>query len=410
MDQNHKFEVCFLMHANLQYAEIPFSDKPQVVEKSYIPALEIFLRHPEVKAVMDFSGVTLEILARDYPHAIDYLRQLIKLGNVEICGGTYSNPMLPLIPLDHAKKQIDWFNKVFNRLFGDLGVKPVGFFPHEYFFDGSLVPLFTEFGFRWIPVNSIQLINSLSKRFNNPLKAPVKQNELEIKDYHGFDLFNPVKVTGALGTSIDGIVISGEFYELAHEVCSGAMSWDDYSKLLDNLNRTHNDHGSAFMFLGPSDLEFIGFYAPPYSNKFLETIKPEEFEKFLTNISSKDNINFVLPSEHLEHYPPQREVYLKTGGDALDLKYWTDDPDNQRLNYLQEQASRKISLAELKIQMLEKQKEDTNDKKEILEDAWHSMLLSENADGRGWMPLPEKRLFCFDQVLKADSLADKILK
>ena len=181
MFNSKKLTACFLVHANLQYAEIPSSQIKDVVDKSYIPALDIFINYPKVKVVMDFSGVTLEILAKDYPQVVERLRKLISSGNVELCGSTYAHPILPLIPLDHAKKQIEGFNEIYQSLFGDLGIKPVGFFPPEYFFDASLIPLFVEMGFKWIPVNSIQLVNSLSKRINNPLKPPLKQKELDRK-------------------------------------------------------------------------------------------------------------------------------------------------------------------------------------------------------------------------------------
>ena len=41
-----------LLHANILYAEIPFKNIPKVVENSYIPVINVFLKKPEIKVVL----------------------------------------------------------------------------------------------------------------------------------------------------------------------------------------------------------------------------------------------------------------------------------------------------------------------------------------------------------------------
>ena len=69
--------VCLILHANLQYAEIPTSEIENIVKKSYIPTLDLLIRSPKIKSIIDFSGVTLEIFAKDYPLILEKVRRLL---------------------------------------------------------------------------------------------------------------------------------------------------------------------------------------------------------------------------------------------------------------------------------------------------------------------------------------------
>ncbi|MCG3223878.1 MAG: hydrolase, partial [Candidatus Heimdallarchaeota archaeon] len=67
-----------ILHANLQYAEIPVDEIPNVVEQSYIPVLSLLLEIPNIAVVLNFTGVTLEILHNEYPEVIELLKKGIK--------------------------------------------------------------------------------------------------------------------------------------------------------------------------------------------------------------------------------------------------------------------------------------------------------------------------------------------
>ncbi|TFG10179.1 hypothetical protein EU534_01320, partial [Candidatus Heimdallarchaeota archaeon] len=42
---------------------------------------------------------------------------------------------------------------------------------------------------------------------------------------------------------------------------------------------------------------------------------------------------------------------------------------------------------------------------DITEEMWKHLLLAENSDGRGWDPIPERRLDCFSNAYEAIELA-----
>lgn len=81
------------------------------------------------------------------------------------------------------------------------------------------------------------------------------------------------------------------------------------------------------------------------------------------------------------------------------LDPWTRDPDNVRLDKLSADASIRIRQVEDQLNILEKFGFDVSKSIDTLKVAWKLLLLSENADGRGWNPIPERRLFCFNNLI-----------
>lgn len=398
--------ICLLIHANLQYAEIPSSEIENIVKKSYLPTLDLFIENPGVKTVIDFSGYTLEILEKDYPKVIEKLRLLIKQRNVEILGSTYANPILPLIPIAHAKRQIISFQQIFNRLFGDLRIKPIGFFPQEYFFDASIVSLLNELGYKWIPVHVNQIINSLNGNLNNSLKKPFKNTEIPKDKVIKQKALYPFRIIGALGSSIAGFGTYDRITNLrVHQLHDKKISWAKYFKLLDELLVGVNG-SQPFFFLGPSDMEFIGHFSFEGHNP----ISPTWLKNFCLKIASQKSFRFMTPREYLKKYPIAKQHYLKCGGDWASLELWTKDPDNERLNILCRDATNLLNQAENQLNIYQKFGFDTRKSKPVLQEGWKALMLAENADGRGWQPIAEKRLFCYNNAILAQKKAMEALE
>ena len=60
-------DTSLLLHANLLYAEFPFSEIPNVVDKSYLPVLEMLESNPQYKVILNWTGFTLEVLEGKFP-------------------------------------------------------------------------------------------------------------------------------------------------------------------------------------------------------------------------------------------------------------------------------------------------------------------------------------------------------
>jgi hypothetical protein len=403
--------ISFFLHANLQYAEFPRAATPLIVEQSYRPACQLFLRHPWARAVFEFSGYSLEILAADYPDVIDDLRALVRGGQVELCASTYANPILPLIPLDHARRQIAAFRRVYDDLFGDLGIAPAGFFPQEFALDASLIPLIRDAGYTWAPIMLNHYLASLAGHLNIIPDLPLRASA-NVPRAVDADTLHPFRIAGARGGDLVGIVNDPIWIDRLFELSNGVIAIDDVVAELATLHERHSPAGPAFVFLGPSDMEFVGLefrrLIPDW--RWPAPIRPDDLAGLLVRLRDLSFVRFATAREYLAEHPPANPpLYLKCGSDHPLLTPWTVDPDNERLNTLCREAADRIRLAEALLRLDARQGAGGHAAVRLLDDAWRAMLLAENSDGRGWLPIPERRLFCYDQALRAIDLADQAL-
>ena len=403
--------VSFFLHANLQYAEFPAAATPALVEESYLPVCELFLSHPWAKAVFEFSGYTLELLAADYPDVIDRVRTLMQRGQVELCGSTYANPILPLIPLDHARRQIALFQQIYDDLFGDLAAPPpAGFYPQEFALDPALVPLISSFGYRWVPVMLNHYMESLAEHLNVIPDLPLRASR-NLRREVAADLLHPFVIQGARGCRLVGFLNNPTTIDLLFECANGVIGPDDVVDALITLHQRYSATGPTFVFLGTSDMEFVGLnfrtFVPDW--KWARPIRPEHLSEILHRLRAQPFVRFATAREYLTAFPPQSApLYLKCGSDHPLLTPWTLDPDNERLNNLCREAADCLQLAEHQHRVA--RTDYASDLRPLLDAAWRAMLLAENSDGRGWLPIAERRLFCYDQALLALDLAEQALR
>jgi hypothetical protein len=403
--------VAFFLHANLQYAEIPPAAIPAVVEHCYRPACAIFLAHPWAKAVFEFSGYTLQVLAADYPDVIDAVRTLVGRGQVELCASTYANPILPLIPRDHARRHITLYQEIHAELFGDLAPQPGGFFPQEFALDAALVPLIRRAGYRWVPIFANHYVDSLTGRMNIVPDPTPAWSVATLRRETAADLMHPFQIQGAQDSTLTGLLVNPALIELLFQYAAGRRSLEEVGSVLATLHTRYVAPGPTFTLIGPSDMEFVGTAFPPVVPGWTWTpqLSPAVLGALLDHLRTLPFVQFATPEEYLAQHPAARPaVYLKCGSDHPLLTPWTDDPDNARLNALCREAAEHLRLAEYRIGQAGGPGADPA-LAALLADAWRAMLLAENSDGRGWQPVPARRLFCYDQALRAIELAEQLL-
>ncbi len=394
-------------HGNLQYAEFHPDHVPDIVEQSYLPTLRYFADHPEFQAVFEYSGVSLELMAARWPETIDLLRLMLERGQIELLGSTYANPILPLIPLDHARRHLARFSAVYHELFGDLDVaRPEGIFLQEFAYDPALAPLLRAAGYRYTILTPRLMLAGMRGQLNVALK-PAKNarpdlasagGELpahagELRE-NGAELLYPVQMRGAQGTTMAAFPLYRELIDLLFEYSRGRPVFEQLAGLLRGV-AAGNGRCSPLLFFGPSDHEFIG----AYSRVRREAIPVEVYGELLARLQALPFVRLALPGPYLRAYPAERSLYVPAGTSEGAFDLWQTDADNLRLNRLCDEAARKLELAALFA--------PAHDPR--LDDAWQAMLLAENSDGRGWMPCPERRLACYDQAMRVLALADELL-
>jgi hypothetical protein len=411
-------DTSLLLHANLLYAEFPFSEIPNVVDRSYLPVLEMLEANPSYKVILNWTGFTLDVLSGaypeygKYPEVIDIIKRLVKRGQVEITGTSWSHAILPLSTLEDVKRDIKLFTDTSKRI---LGVKPKGFFPPELSIDPLLPMVLKENGYEYsfinhdimrytktgflnvandfkpVPPSFLKEVAKVASK--NPASQllflfKMKKNIKELSD------MRPIIWDGAGGASILAIRSYQEWnsYTLS---CLGRMAIMNEKRLYKMLDRVAPTRKGYFLPFS-TDFEFYGYGG----NVKEEPIPVSRLKNLLEYINKSSHLKFTLPSDYLKDLDSSNleELYLRSGSWSTDGDFalWDADPDNRRLNDFVSEVRDKFNRVGHK---LSKKERDAVSK---------ALLLSQNSDGRGWTPIPEHRLFCYNEALSAFKLMEDL--
>ena len=100
-----RLQLVLLIHAHQPVGN--FEDVlAQAYSRSYLPFLELLLRHPSIRLGLHYSGPLLEWFDRNHPEFFDLLRELIDRNQVELVGGGFYEPILIAIPPEDRHEQI----------------------------------------------------------------------------------------------------------------------------------------------------------------------------------------------------------------------------------------------------------------------------------------------------------------
>jgi len=127
----------------------------KICNESYRPLLHVFEEYPNARVTINFNGVLTDMLI-DCGHrdVIDGLRNLAENGQLEFTGTGKYHPILPLIPNDEMKRQID-LNAQTNRHFFGKSYAPQGFFPPEMCYSQDVLQPIVKSRHRWIILSGI---------------------------------------------------------------------------------------------------------------------------------------------------------------------------------------------------------------------------------------------------------------
>ncbi|MFW9915439.1 MAG: hypothetical protein ACFFGZ_07480 [Candidatus Thorarchaeota archaeon] len=407
-----------LLHANLQYAEFSFNDIPDIINKSYLPVLNMLHKNPGFKVVLNWTGWTLETLAGEnksiYPdragEAIDLIRELLDCGQIDITGTSWSHAILPLCDTDDARKQIELGLETTQRI---LYHKPKGFFPPELAIDPLLPGMLRQVGYEWTIIDDDllrftkdDLLNTANDFKPTPpsfMKRIARVSFKGILAQYRFLRYQekllrrkndltPVNWLGTGNTTLPALrcMQAWNAYSLS---CLSRMAILNEKRLFKMIRQVGSNREGFFIPFS-SDMEFYGFGG----NVSREPIPIERLERFLMHLESTPAITLELPSEYFQNQDAAgfESLYLRSGSwvPDKDIGMWDSDPDNQRLNRLCDEVRRKFE---------QKQHQLSSD---LQEKVWKALLLAQNSDGRGWTPIPEKRLFCYNSALEALELLE----
>src|SRR3989344_6462571 len=98
----------------------------QVTDESYSHILKLTEKYPNLRLTINISGSLLEKFQENNMSAIleDY-KKLLDAGRIELTGSAMYHPILPLIPPEEVRNQIELNKLKFREIFGD-SYKPKG--------------------------------------------------------------------------------------------------------------------------------------------------------------------------------------------------------------------------------------------------------------------------------------------
>jgi len=116
---------------------------------------QVFEEYPNARVTINFNGVLTDMLI-DCGHkdVIEGLRSLAENGQLEFTGTGKYHPILPLIPREEVKRQIDLNTQTNRRFFGNA-YTPQGFFPPEMCYSQGILQPIIKSGYRWIILSGI---------------------------------------------------------------------------------------------------------------------------------------------------------------------------------------------------------------------------------------------------------------
>ena len=122
------------------HAHVPYGSDPGEFEKTYtdqlLPFISSLNKYPRVQAALHYSGVLLHWIERSHPELFMLIEDMVVRKQIEMLGGGFYEPMLPIIPLQDKIGQIEFLTTYLRRHFGK---RPQGCWIPAFAWEQSLV-------------------------------------------------------------------------------------------------------------------------------------------------------------------------------------------------------------------------------------------------------------------------------
>ncbi|HEV2617746.1 MAG TPA: alpha-amylase/4-alpha-glucanotransferase domain-containing protein [Candidatus Acidoferrales bacterium] len=151
-----RFNLVLLVHAHQ-----PVGNFDGVIEhayqKSYLPFVQLLLRHPFLRVGLHYSGGLLEWLEKAHPEYFKNLKTLVEREQVELLGGGFYEPILISIPREDAREQIERLADYIELHFGK---RPPGAWLAERVWEPQLPSILAPAGVGYTLVDDNHFLNA----------------------------------------------------------------------------------------------------------------------------------------------------------------------------------------------------------------------------------------------------------
>lgn len=153
----------------------------KVTNECYRKLVEILKKHPGGKLTVNINAsLTEQLVKYGFIDVIEGLKELAQDKRIEFTGSAKYHPILPLIPENEIRRQIELNFETNRKYFGE-SYNPIGFFPPEMCYSERIAKIVKDMGFKWIIVDEISYSGKLGQAKNNKI--------YQIKDMDFFIFF-----------------------------------------------------------------------------------------------------------------------------------------------------------------------------------------------------------------------------
>jgi len=241
-------------------------------QEAYKPFLTVLYNYPQVRVVLHYSGILLEWLEKNHPEFLMLLNEMVKRKQVELLGGGFYDPILPMIPGSDRIGQIELLTTFIRKRFGK---RPRGSWITRQIWEPSLVYMLNSSGMDYIFLEDTQF-----------LEAGAEEK----------DLVAPC-ITEDQGKIINVFPISSEFHSL--------IPYERPEKVI----QTIIDYGAKRGTVVLSILESGENYG--LRNKTGKICYQDGwFERFFSLLIENKNIELMSPGAFLKNFIPENKLYF----------------------------------------------------------------------------------------------------
>ncbi|HAW50044.1 TPA: hypothetical protein DCX16_03740 [bacterium] len=127
----------------------------EAYNKAYKPFLDVFEKHPNIKINLHYSGSLLEWLLEKKPFFLKRIKNLSKEGRIELLGGGFYEPIIPIIPEADAIGQLEMMNEFFTSHFD---IRPSGFWLPERVWEPGIPRIVCQAGMKYTSVDDTHFL------------------------------------------------------------------------------------------------------------------------------------------------------------------------------------------------------------------------------------------------------------
>ena len=152
----------------------------KIAEESYFELTNIFRTYPKAKVTLNICGsLTEQLLTNGLELLVEQIKELALAGKVELVGSAKYHPILPKLPKEEMRRQIEINNETNRKAFGPAW-NPTGFFPPEMAYSRDVAEIVTQMGFRWMVLSEYAFPPTVDTAPDNDVIYSMKGMPLKI--------------------------------------------------------------------------------------------------------------------------------------------------------------------------------------------------------------------------------------